>query len=308
MPNLTCSYCRRSDLDPQEEFCPACGAPLEPPSPTEAAPDLDAPPDFDAPPDLEAPPAPFPTEVTPRKKLPALVWLAGGLAALCLLTVLCAVAVATVFVPVLRQQSRPQIPVVEMVYPSTTPRRPEPVEPPTQVPEVVLSDPIVMPTEVPIPTPTPIPSPTPRPEGRPYVGELAPEFTLLDANSGEAVTLSAFTGQPVLVHFWATWCTYCEEEFEALQTIYESYQADGLVILAVDYEDRRSDVVDYGISHQLTFPLLLDENGDITDNSYRVNGFPTTFFLFPDGRISFIQIGTMTDAEFQQQLDGILTP
>jgi peroxiredoxin len=303
MQMLTCSYCRRTDLDPQEEFCPACGAPLEPPPHLEAAPDLEAP---------SLPPAQLPVEPTPtpRKKLPALVWLAAGLAGLCLLAVLCAVAAATIFVPALRQQSGPQIPPVAVVYPTTTPRRPQPVIPPTQAPEVVPTDPVVMATEAPLPTPTPtpIPSPTPRPEGRPYIGELAPEFTLLDANSGEAVTLSAFTGQPVLVHFWATWCTYCEEEFEALQTIYESYQADGLVILAVDYEDRRSDVVDYGISHQLTFPLLLDEDGDITDNSYRVNGFPTTFFLFPDGRISFIRVGTMTDEEFQQQLDGILTP
>ncbi len=300
MPNLTCSYCRRSDLDPQEEYCPACGAPLEPPS------HLEAPPDLEAPPVLEAPSAPFPAEIAPRKKLPALVWLAAGLAGLCLIAILCAVAVATVFVPVLRQQSGPEIPVVAVVYPSTTPRRPEPVDPPTQVPEAVLSDPMVMPTEVPIPTP--IPSPTPRPEGSPYVGELAPEFTLLDANSGEAVTLSAFTGQPVLVHFWTTWCTYCEEEFGALQTIYESYQANGLVILAVDYEDVRADVVEYGISHQLSFPLLLDEDGDVTDDAYRVNGFPTTFFIFPDGRISSIQLGTTTHAEFQQQLDGILTP
>ena len=307
MPDLTCSYCRRSNLDPEEAFCPACGAPLEPPALSTPLPEPIPPPSIKALPEFEAPelwtipPVEVPGE---RKKPSVLLWIGITAGGLCLLAVLCVVIFTMIAFPVRRQQSGPQSPAVEVVRPTVTARRQALIPSPTLAPALEEPDP----TTIPSPTLLPAATPTPRPAGRPHIGELAPEFTLLDANSGEAVILSAFTGQPVLVHFWAIWCTYCEEEFVELQSIYETYQADGLVILAIDYEDRRSEVVAYGIDHALTFPLLLDEDGDVTDYTYRVNGFPTTFFILPDGIIASIKIGTMESAELERQLDEILIP
>ena len=311
MPDLTCLYCRCNNLDPGEKNCPACGAPLESPIQSVTSPELDAPPEITA----DEPPI-FPPLVEPieRKKPTLLLWIAITAGGLCLMAVLCVVIFTMIAFPVRRQGSGPQSPAVEVVRPTVTARQQALIPSPTPAPALEEADPsaIPSPTIPPISTPSPtlppMSTPTPRPEGRPYVGELAPEFTLLDANSGEAITLSAFTGQPVLVHFWATWCTYCAEEFVDLQGIYEIYQADGLVILAIDYEDRRSEVVAYGRDHALTFPLLLDDDGSITDYSYKVNGFPTTFFIFPDGIIASIQIGTMEAADLERQLDEILTP
>jgi len=93
-----------------------------------------------------------------------------------------------------------------------------------------------------------------------------------------------------------------------LQAAHEAYQTDGLVILGVDYQDRRADVVEYRRTHQLTFPLLLDKDGDVTNDTYLVNGFPTSVFIFRDGTISFIQIGAMTNKELNQQLELIIAP
>jgi peroxiredoxin len=152
------------------------------------------------------------------------------------------------------------------------------------------------------------PSLTPRPNGKPFMGELAPDFTLLDAITGESVTLSQFTGQPVMVNFWATWCGYCEDEMPYMQSAYEQRQAEGLVILAIDYAETQSEVVSYGQSHGLTFTLLLDESGEIADNQYLVEGFPTSFFIYPDGTIAFIQVGSMTADEINLQLDTIMNP
>jgi thiol-disulfide isomerase/thioredoxin len=318
MSNMFCPYCN-TPLDPGGQFCHACGAPLEAPPALQAPSALQAPPVPDAPFGLEEPalaeassfqPAQSPSfpSATRQKKPSVLVWIAAAAAMICLLGVLCVVVIASLIVPVIRDQVGQSVPMEKPVLVASTPtlRRPDPVETTTQVSDSGVSDPEVTVTEV--LTPTPLPSPTLRPQGRPFVGELAPEFTLLDANIGESVTLSHFTGQPVLILFWATWCGYCEEEMPFFQAAHEAYQTDGLVILGVDYQDQRADVVEYGRTHQLTFPLLLDKAGEITDDTYLVNGFPTSVFIFRDGTISFIQIGTLTNKELNQQLELIIAP
>ena len=163
------------------------------------------------------------------------------------------------------------------------------------------------PTTTPTVPPTPTTTPTSRPMGKPVVHALAPDFTLMDANSGEMVTLSQFAGQPVMINFWATWCGYCEEEMPSIQSAYEQRQADGLVILAVDVEESRDMVTDYGLSHGLTFNLLLDESGDV-DALYRIEGYPTSFFIDRDGIIQSIYLGGIEPEALNQYLDEIMLP
>lgn len=288
MPNPICPHCQIT-FEPRARYCANCGRPLESSPALPAAPPVN--------------PQKPPNHTVPK----TLAWLAVSGLVLCVLGVGCA-AIFSISIAFLKEQAGPvsAIDPADTVRPTLTadPRHAD--DPPTIPAEPANPEPTsVLPGE---PTASTAPSPTPRPAGRPYVGELAPEFTLPDANSSEPVTLSSFTGKPVIVHFWATWCGYCEEEFSLLQDALEARRAAGLVILAIDYEDRREDVIEYGQAHNLTFPLLLDKDGHITDDTYRVDGFPTSFFIYPDGTISFIQIGTMTREELEEQLDQIMVP
>jgi hypothetical protein len=52
----------------------------------------------------------------------------------------------------------------------------------------------------------------------------------------------------------------------------------------------------------------MDESGEIADDDYLVQGFPTSFFVYPDGTIAFIQIGSMTSEEINLRLDEIMYP
>ena len=288
MPDLYCPHCQIS-FEPRARFCSNCGRPLvarlEVPVPPPAI-------------------AQRPPDHTVTKTL---AWLAASALVLCVLGVGC----ATVFsysIAYLRTQAEPGN-VVDQAGTSRPTLAPNPLDaddPLATQAEPIVPEPTASSPDLPIVTAGS--TPTPRPAGRPFVGALAPEFTLPEANSSEPVTLSDFSGQPVVVHFWATWCGYCEEEFAYLQEAFETHRTSGLVILAIDYEDQREDVIEYGQAHDLTFTLLLDKNGQITDDRYRVDGFPTSFFIFPDGTISFIQIGTMTPEELDEQLIRIMTP
>ncbi|HUY73720.1 MAG TPA: redoxin domain-containing protein [Candidatus Dormibacteraeota bacterium] len=72
--------------------------------------------------------------------------------------------------------------------------------------------------------------------GLAQVGKKAPGFTSWDLG-GRKVSLDEFKGKPVLLTFWATWCTACQEELPALQQIGEQYRSSGLTVLAVDYRE-----------------------------------------------------------------------
>lgn len=318
MSDLLCPYCS-TPLDSGGQFCHACGAPLEAPPVLMQPPAQQVPPIPDHSPGSEEstpaeaasfqpPQALSIPSATRQKKASVLIWLAAGASMICLISVLCVVVIVSLIVPVIRDQVGRSVPLENpvLVVSTPTPSRPDPEDNATQLPDSEISRPDIGLTEA--PPPPHLASPTLRPEGRPLVGEFAPDFTLLDANTGEPVKLSQFTGQPVVILFWATWCGYCEEEMPFLQAAHEAYQTDGLVILGVDYQDRRADVVEYGQDHRLTFPLLLDKDGEVTDDAYLVNGFPTSVFLFRDGTISFIQIGTMTNNELNQQIESIIAP
>lgn len=116
---------------------------------------------------------------------------------------------------------------------------------------------------------------------RPELGVEAPDFVLETAATGEQVRLSDFRGQTVVLNFWATWCVPCRTEMPDLQAAYEN---DDVVVLAVNQEESDAAVQRFVDEFALSFPVVLDRQGDVRAH-YNVIGLPATFFIDPDGVI-----------------------
>jgi peroxiredoxin len=127
------------------------------------------------------------------------------------------------------------------------------------------------------------------------VGREAPDFTLTSAG-GKEYRLSAFRGKPVVLNFFTTWCGPCRDEMPAMQSLFKIYSREGLILLAVDLGDSRTDVKTYASSLGLGFPLLMDPESQV-GNLYGVNSFPRTFFIDSKGVIRKISIGSMPESE-----------
>ena len=71
---------------------------------------------------------------------------------------------------------------------------------------------------------------------KPVKGQPAPDFVLRNAD-GALVKLSDLRGKVVFVNFWASWCVPCKKELPDIQKLYDEKRADGLEVLAINWQD-----------------------------------------------------------------------
>jgi cytochrome c biogenesis protein CcmG, thiol:disulfide interchange protein DsbE len=125
------------------------------------------------------------------------------------------------------------------------------------------------------------------------VGSVAPDYVAYTLE-GDSVPLASFRGDVVLLNIWATWCLPCVREMPALQRLHEQLAPQGLRIVAVSVDAPpglgnpagafSGDIRAFADQFDLTFTILHDPSGRI-QNSYQVNGLPTTFIIDREGRI-----------------------
>ena len=142
----------------------------------------------------------------------------------------------------------------------------------------------------------------------PMEGFLAPDFELITLN-GETLSLSDFRGKVVLVNFWASWCPPCRSEMPAMQEIYQQYGPDDFVILAVNntQADNLADIQNFVDERGLTFPILLDNTGQVSA-AYQVRSLPTSFFIDREGIIREVVIGSpMAEALLRTRAENLIS-
>ena len=138
----------------------------------------------------------------------------------------------------------------------------------------------------------------------PQLGKPAPDFQL-NTLDGQPISLSDLKGKPVLINFWQIRCPPCRMEMPYLQQIYDERQAKGLVLLAINIGERPSQVAEFMQGQGLSFPVLLDSQGEIAEK-YGIRGIPTTFFIDRDGIIQDIRIGAFqSKAEIESSLSKL---
>jgi thiol-disulfide isomerase/thioredoxin len=141
----------------------------------------------------------------------------------------------------------------------------------------------------------------------PQAGFAAPDFTL-KTPGGEEYTLSELKGNAVLVNLWATWCPPCRAEMPAIEKMYQEYKDQGFVVLAADmtYQDDPANVAPFIKKYNLTFPILLEETGDV-GAAYQLRSLPSSYFINRAGIIQEVVIGgPMSEALLRARIEQIL--
>jgi cytochrome c biogenesis protein CcmG/thiol:disulfide interchange protein DsbE len=139
------------------------------------------------------------------------------------------------------------------------------------------------------------------------IGSVAPDFTLPSLTGGPSVNLDALgkhRGRPVVLNFFASWCTPCQEETPLLARTADAEQAKGSTIqfVGVDVADSPADAIPFVKKAGLTYPIGSDADLRVTANLYGLNGEPNTFFIDANGHVVGHVIGALKAAELQSWL------
>ncbi|WP_047495588.1 TlpA disulfide reductase family protein [Terriglobus sp. TAA 43] len=142
-------------------------------------------------------------------------------------------------------------------------------------------------------------------------GKPAAVFTLT-SNTGKRVSLNDYKGKPVLLNFWATWCTPCKVEMPWFEEFQKKYAAQGLQVVGINEdEDAKSPEIKAQIKKVLEntgvdYTILMSDQK--VGNAYGgLDVLPATFYIDRNGKIVAQAIGLAPKEEAEANIQKIVS-
>ncbi len=120
---------------------------------------------------------------------------------------------------------------------------------------------------------------------------------------GKTVNVTDYIGKgkPVIISFWASWCSPCKRELDAMTEIYPEWNKKyGVELLAITIDDSRGMAKVPGIvsSKAWPFTVLADTKQEL-QQALNFQSIPETFLLDGEGNIVYTHSGYNSGDEFE---------
>ena len=120
------------------------------------------------------------------------------------------------------------------------------------------------------------------------IGYRAPLITGHDID-GNYFNLENLRGKYVLLDFWGTWCGPCIAEIPNLKYVYEKFSEESFEIVSVAFDSDISNVKTFISEQKMPWFHLFQDRKDQSKTcptvKYKVDSFPSTYLICPEGRI-----------------------
>ncbi len=143
--------------------------------------------------------------------------------------------------------------------------------------------------------------------------EVSPQkasLFVLNTYDGRVIGTEEFLGQPVVLNFWAAWCTFCRKEMPILESLQHKYADEGLIVIGVhrsETESRESGLDFVENEVQVTYTLVSDRNNNIFNYFGRGSHMvPLTVFIDREGFITNTLVGARSELGFERFIKEIL--
>ena len=106
---------------------------------------------------------------------------------------------------------------------------------------------------------------------------------MLAAPADAPPDLASYRGKVVYVDFWASWCVPCRQSFPWMNAMHKQFAKDGLVVIAVNMDQKRADADSFLQQFPAEFTVRFDPEGRLA-KGYKVRGMPTSVLLDRNGK------------------------
>jgi cytochrome c biogenesis protein CcmG/thiol:disulfide interchange protein DsbE len=125
----------------------------------------------------------------------------------------------------------------------------------------------------------------------PLIAKPAAPFTNTLFDGGK-LTLEDLRGKAVFLNFWASWCPPCRAEARDLEAAWQKVKDENRVFIGVALQDTDRNSLEFLKEFEVTYPNGKDESGKIAVD-YGTWGIPESFFIDPQGRITYKHVGAI---------------
>jgi cytochrome c biogenesis protein CcmG, thiol:disulfide interchange protein DsbE len=143
----------------------------------------------------------------------------------------------------------------------------------------------------------------------PLIAKPAAPFTVQLFNGG-TLTLNDLRGKAVFLNFWASWCLPCRAEARDLETAWQKVKDRNMVFLGVALQDTDKNSLEFLKEFNITYPNGKDASDKIGVD-YGTWGIPESFFIDPQGRITYKHVGgiraALAIAKLEDAAKGIVS-
>ena len=112
----------------------------------------------------------------------------------------------------------------------------------------------------------------------------------------------------VLLDFWASWCDPCKASFPAMDELQAKYGSQGFVIIAVNVDEKKSDMEDFLKTHSASFTIVRDAAQKLV-NEAGIATMPSSFLIDRQGKIRFAHSGfhgEETKKQYEKEIESLL--
>lgn len=132
------------------------------------------------------------------------------------------------------------------------------------------------------------------------------DFTATDLRDGSTIDVGALAGQPLVVWFWAPWCTTCIRQTQAIAEV-AAERGGEIAIVGIGSQDDLGQmedfVAEYGID---TFAQIADVDGSLWSRFGGDTSRSTFAFVSADGSVDTTEYGVLSAGEIHEAIDALL--